>query len=340
MADYSIFIGTAGFGLHISRDGGGSWAGAASSEPPPSAVGGLEGTVRALAVYPDNPHRLLAGTDIWGLYRTEDNGQMWEPVPSAAEGFETARAPVEIWSLAIDPEDTDTIYVGTRPDGFRTRDGGATWDTLTFADRGAPLWPPRTTVMVVDPRDHRTVWAGAEVDGVHRSLDGGDTWERRAALGPELFYNDVHCMGIRNGARTIVHATSPMGFATSSDDGASWSVHKFAPLDDQSGHSYCRCMIINPNDPDMMFVGTGNSIPGSTGAVRRTRDGGESWETLSLPEEPNSVVYWLAMHRDVPGVVVGFSLLGCVYVSEDDGDSWRKLDKEFGQIRSVAVTPN
>ena len=150
MGDYSIFIGTVGFGLHISRDGGGSWAGAASSEPPPSAVGGLEGNVRALAVYPDNPHRLLAGTDIWGLYRSDDNGRSGAGTV-AAEGFETARAPVEIWSLAIDPEDTDTIYVGTRPDGFRERDGGATWDRLTFTDRDAPLWPPRTTVIVVDP---------------------------------------------------------------------------------------------------------------------------------------------------------------------------------------------
>ena len=58
-----------------------------------------------------------------------------------------------------------------------------------------------------------------------------------------------------------------------------------------------------------------------------------------MPEEPNSVMYWLAMHRDLPGVIVGFSLLGHVYVSEDDGDSWRKLDRDFGQIRSVAVTP-
>ena len=340
MADYSVFVGTIGEGLHVSRDGGGSWAPAVSSEPPPSAVGGLEGNVRALAVYPDNPRRLLAGTDLWGLYRSDDNGQIWEPVPSAAEGFRSARAPVEIWSLAIDPEDTDTIYVGTRPDGFRTRDGGDTWDELKFADANAPLWPPRTCVMVVDPRDRRTVWAGVEVDGVHRSFDGGDTWERRAALGPELFYNDVHCMGIRNGEGTALHATSPMGFATSTDDGGSWSVHKFAPLDDQSKHSYCRCMIINPNDPDMMFVGTGNGIPGSRGAVRRTRDGGASWETLSLPVEANSVMYWLAMHRDLPGVVVGFSILGQVYASADNGDTWRKVDKTFGQIRSIAVTPN
>ena len=32
--------------------------------------------------------------------------------------------------------------------------------------------------MVVDPDDCRYWWAGVEIDGVHRSLDGGDTWTR------------------------------------------------------------------------------------------------------------------------------------------------------------------
>ena len=39
-------------------------------------------------------------------------------------------------------------------------------------------------------------------------------------------------------------------------------------------------------------------------------------------------------------VIVAASLYGYVYVSEDAGDSWRKLEKEFGEVRSVAVTPN
>lgn len=42
----------------------------------------------------------------------------------------------------------------------------------------------------------------------------------------------------------------------------------------------------------------------------------------------------------MPDVIVAGTLHGYVYVSEDGGDSWRKLRKEFGEIRSVAVTPN
>ncbi|MCZ6873069.1 MAG: hypothetical protein O7G88_06005 [bacterium] len=35
---------------------------------------------------------------------------------------------------------------------------------------------PFMTRIMVDADDHHTVWAGVEIDGVFRSLDGGDTW--------------------------------------------------------------------------------------------------------------------------------------------------------------------
>ena len=64
------------------------------------------------------------------------------------------------------------------------------------------------------------------------------------------------------------------------------------------------------------------------------------------PEDPTSwgasspVVYWLATHRAAPDVIVGVSLFGYVYLSEDGGQNWRKLDREFGEVRSVTVTAN
>ena len=54
---------------------------------------------------------------------------------------------------------------------------------------------------------------------------------------------------------------------------------------------------------------------------------------------PNSVVYWLANNPEMPNVVAAASLFGYVYVSEDGGNTWSKLQKEFGEIRALAVTP-
>ena len=42
-------------------------------------------------------------------------------------------------------------------------------------------------------------------------------------------------------------------------------------------------MIIKADDPQTMFVGNGDFIPGVTGAVQVTRDGGANWEKADLP---------------------------------------------------------
>ena len=218
---YTIFIGTVGNGLQYSRDGGESWDNAKTGEAPPnSTVAGLEGNVRALGVYPNDPNRILAGTDWTGIYRSDDNGESWNHIKSPMEGM-------EIWSIDVDPTDPDKIYVGTRPQGFRSSDGGESWEKMEIGvDESAPLWPPRTTKITVDPRDNRTIWAGVEVDGVHKSLDGGDSWLRLPDVGPSQFYGDIHCMAI-NAQDSRVYATSPFGIATSLDEGESWDVHQF-----------------------------------------------------------------------------------------------------------------
>jgi photosystem II stability/assembly factor-like uncharacterized protein len=192
--------------------------------------------------------------------------------------------------------------------------------------------------MIVDPRDHRTIWAGIEVDGVYKSLDGGDTWVHLPDLGPDPFQGDIHGMAINPGRTTSVYATSPFGIATSTDEGESWEYHLFPKFQEEDTRSYCRGMIIKADDPKVMFVGNGDSIPGRTGAIRCSRDGGQTWNAASLPVQPNSVIYWFATHTAVPDVIVAASLYGYVYKSDDGGESWQKLDKEFGEIRTVAVT--
>jgi len=324
--DYTICVGSVGGGLSVSPDEGQTWN--RIRQPLPS-----ESNVRALAVYPDDPHRILAGTDV-GIYRSDDNGATWQTVDSPIGG-------IQVWSVTVDPVDPEIIFAGTRPQAFRSKNGGKTWQQLAMGvNLNCPVGTPRTTNMIVDPRDHRTVWAGIEVDGVYKSLDGGDTWVHLPDLGPDPFHGDIHGMALRTGRTTSVYATSPFGIATSTDEGESWDYHYFPKFQESDARSYCRGMLIKADNPNVMFVGNGDTIPGLTGAIQRTKDGGQSWEPAPLPVEPNSVVYWFATHREIPDVIVAASLYGYVYTSTDGGDSWRKLRKEFGEVRSLALTPN
>ena len=324
---YSLLIGTVGQGLNVSSDNGDNWT--KIRQPIPT-----ECNVRALQTYPDNPHHILAGSDGMGLFRSEDNGISWEAIESPTVGL-------EVWSVAIDPANPDTIFAGTKPEGFRSRDGGNSWDKLDMGvTKECPIGTPRTTNIIVDPRDSRTIWAGIEVDGVYKSLDGGDTWVHLPDLGPDPFQGDIHGMALSPGRTTSIFCTSPFGIATSTDEGESWNYHYFPKFNEDDVRSYCRGVLIKSNDPDVMFVGNGDFIPGMTGAVQMTRDGGRSWDKVKLPVEPNSVVYWLATNPQMPDVIAAASIFGYVYLTEDGGNSWRKLYKEFGEVRALAVTPN
>ena len=61
---------------------------------------------------------------------------------------------------------------------------------------------------------------------------------------------------------------------------------------------------------------------------------------VQLPVKPNSHIYWLASHPSDPKRVVANSINGEVYISSDAGDSWEKVETEFGEIRAIAWMPN
>ena len=348
---FTMMVGTVGGGLNVSADDGETWThiGTGGRLPP------AECDVRALTVYPNNPARVLAGTDA-GVYRTENRGSTWELLDSPMNTEWPARVHrsspkwplqnVVIWAITIDPVEPDTIFVGTRPGAFRSRDDGKTWDELSLNVRmDGPIGTPRTTIMLVDPRDHRTIWAGTEVDAVYRSTNGGDTWARMPEVGPQRMAGDIHGLVIKPGNPATTYCTTPHGFSTSTDDGASWDLHEFPQFNTPNwkpgdGSAYCRTIFVKPDNPEVMLVGTGDGIPGDTGAIRRTRDGGKTWDVPELPVKPNSVLYGFAAHVAMPDTIAAHSVNGYVYLSDDGGNSWRKLRKEFGQIRSLALCPN
>lgn len=330
--EFTICAATVGYGIWFSADGGGRWRKSKMELPYFAESGDIP--VRALCVTSRNPHQIFAGSE-YGLHRSEDNGATWHPVESPMSGM-------QIWSIAIAEDNPEVIMVGTKPPAiYRSVDGGKRWEKLpaNFPER-CPIGPPRITNLVFDPNDSRTVWAGVELGGVYRSSDGGDSWTQLPQLGPKMSSTDVHGLAVSKSNPGKVLVTTPDGIWSSRDQGESWSLHSFPKFAAGDHVSYCRGVAVKLDDPNTIFVANGNDVPGDRGGIQRSKDGGQTWELMPLPVDPNSTIYWFAMNPADPNLIVANSMFGYIYVSRDGGDTWSKTPREFSEIRTIAWMPN
>ena len=322
----TILVGTVGQGVLVSDDNGDTWGRASVNQGMHSDC-----ITRTLASDPRTPEVVYAGTDM-GLYRTNDAGVHWKLL-------DTLMSKHVVWSLTIDSVDPDIMYAGTgtptEPGMYRSTDAGKTWErqSMEIAESCVNVGIPRFTGISVDPTDHRKIWAGIEVDGFRHSTDGGETWTR---VNGQITNMDVHNVLVAAGPPKVIFIVVNDDVWRSSDDGATWE-----PLRNSKGFpwKYPRGIAVNPEDPRAIFLTIGDTTPGRTGTVMRSKDGGDSWVDLSLPVEPNSAMWTVSVQAADPDVVFAASRYGYLYRSDDGGDSWTKLWREFSEVSSVAWVP-
>jgi photosystem II stability/assembly factor-like uncharacterized protein len=322
-----ILVGTVGQTIMMSGDDGESWKRLGPRDGMHS-----DGIVRTLVGVPGRPQVIYAGSDV-GLYRSEDGGEHWQLLDNPLKGS-------MIWSLTIDPVDPGVMFAGTgtpNPPGlYRSTDAGETWQQqpMDIVDECPNVGVPRITGIAVDPVDHRSVWAGIEVDGVRHSMDGGSTWTK---IDGQIPNPDVHHMLVTAGPPKTVFTVVNDDLWRSTDDGETWEP---SHARETFPWHYTREIVAKPDDPKTVFVTLGDATPGRIGTLMRSSDAGATWQSLSFPVQPNSAMWTISIAADAPDTMFAASRYGYLYRSDDGGDTWRKLWRELSEVSSILWVPN
>jgi photosystem II stability/assembly factor-like uncharacterized protein len=249
-------------------------------------------------------------------------------------------------SVAPHPTDPNVVYIASASGGvWKTIDAGVTWtpltDELSTLNHGA---------VAVDPHNPNVIYAGtgewtvqSRGDGIFRSVDAGQTWER---LGTAADVGTT-CSGlyvdIADPQR--IHVTGSRGYCRSTDGGATWNVTLSGtasdlllhPTDPQivyvarygdgiyrsldGGDTFARLshglpnsgfrriiMAISPSDPDVLYAAM-ITQQGSLYDLYRTADGGDTWDdrpnTPDFPSPQGWYDCFLVVHPDDPNTVYG-----------------------------------
>ncbi len=327
MAKKTILVGTVGQGIMRSGDDGESWRRVGIGQGLHS-----DAMVRALANDPRRPEIVYAGTDK-GLYRSDNAGEMWQLVDSPLSRY-------CVWAITIDATEPQVMYAGTGTPTpstfFRSTDSGKSWEErpAQIAEECPNVGIPRVTGIAIDPTNRRNIWLGIEVDGARHSSDGGDTWVKINGAIPNP---DVHNVAVAGGPPKTVFVLVNNEVYTSTDEGGTWNA---LHVRESFPWGYPRGVAVHPADPRTVFLTIGDSTPGRTGAVMRSKDAGKTWESLPLSVQPNSAVWVVHLQPADANVVFAGTRYGYLYRSDDGGDSWRKLWREFSEISSVAWIPS
>jgi len=169
------------------------------------ATGGPEGgTVNVLAVDPQNPSTIYAGTVDNGIFKSTNGGDRWNAVNAGLGDFHVRK-------LAIDPQTTSTLYAGASAGGvFKSVDAGATWSTV---NTGLDYANNSISALAIDARNPSTLYAGTSSRGLFKSTNGGVNWFTVSGGLPDL---RVSALAIDPQTTTTLYVGTPQGCSRAS----------------------------------------------------------------------------------------------------------------------------
>lgn len=264
-----------------------------------------------------------------GVLKTTDGGQVWVNKKALVSGpkVTAAVASMSVLSMVFDPQDRNTIYLGTAENGvIFTLDAGDSWQQAKTLGSG------RVNSVAVDAKNKCTVYA-ASANKIFKTETCGRDWS-------QIFFNprtDVTFTRIVVDwyNPTILYAGSSDGdIFRSSDSGVSWQVSK--RVDGVAITS----IVVDPRDSRITYVGT------QSDGIWKTSDGGATWQQIKkqFGEEYGDARRVIQVVPDPveANVVYIVSRYG-ILKSPDGGNSWNALNLTSPpgtiKINALAIDP-
>ncbi|MGB0656492.1 MAG: VPS10 domain-containing protein, partial [Flavobacteriaceae bacterium] len=276
-----------------------------------------------------------------GIYRSQDGGKSWKN-----RGL---KASEHISKIIVHPDNSDILWVavqgplwkkGGERGVYKTTDGGKNWRRVL----GNNQWTGATDIMV-DPRNskilyaatwdrHRTVAAlmsGGPGSGIHKSTDGGETWQE---LENGLPTSNMGKIGLAISPQNpdVIYAAIELdrttgGVFRSENQGASWKKMSNA-VSSATGPHYYQELYASPHKFDRLYL--------MNVRVLTSEDGGKTFVQLS-EKKKHSDNHVIVFKKDDPDYLMLGTDAG-IYESFDLAKNWRyHKNLPLTQFYKVAV---
>lgn len=255
-------------GIFRSTDSGNTWTTVLEDQD-----------ISALAIHPVFTDTVYAGG--WeSVFKSTDGGNTWETVSTGLPYGPSVRA------LAIDPNETGTVYAGTAAFGvYRSQNGGATW---AVANTGLPS-EIQVYALSIDPHAHGHVYAGTS-SGVFKTATADISW---TAVNTGLPITEYHAVAIDTENPNTVYVAcyyNPYyaGVYNSTDGGMHWRL--------------VRSGITGADVRGLVAVSSAVYIATDDG-VFRSVDEGQRWRGLWPDRSSSLQIHTLAVSAEDPPIL-------------------------------------
>ena len=285
-----------------------------------SVLGPDGGDVRSLAYDPHNPDRVFLGTSTGVIFVSDDGGHNWSRFAKLGAGDDYV-----LDHMAFDPQNSKNIFVSAwsvqdqnAGDIFRTRNGGKDWEALPG------MHGKSVRAMAVSASDNKVIVAGA-LDGVYRSNDGGNNWQRISSN--DGVVKNIESIAVDPKDPNVVYAgTWHLAWKTS-DGGANWQHINKGMIDDSDVFS----IIVSSANPSEVFAS-------ACSGIYKSVSGGDQFEKIKGIPFTARRTRVLKQDPSNPAIVYAGTTEG-LWKSVDEGKNWKRVGNPEVVVNDVLVDP-